>query len=82
MLFRSTLIDFKSTYSVSEMTCGVQLEAYVRALMTMGVEAKAKKILHLQKTGRFKYIDFKMNDIERWRVFTALKTVHDYIKAA
>ena len=48
----------------------------------MGVEAKAKKILHLQKTGRFKYIDFKMNDIERWRVFTALKTVHDYIKAA
>lgn len=77
-----TLIDFKSTYSVSEMTCGVQLEAYVRALMTMGVEAKAKKILHLQKTGRFKYIDFKMNDIERWRVFTALKTVHDYIKAA
>ena len=50
--------------------------------MTMGVEAKAKKILHLQKTGRFKYIDFKMNDTERWRVFTALKTVHDYIKAA
>lgn len=77
-----TLIDCKSTYSVSEMTCGVQLEAYTRALMTMGVEVQAKKILHLQKTGRFKYIDFKVNDTERWRVFTALKTVHDYIKAA
>lgn len=77
-----TLIDYKSTYTVSEMTCGVQLEAYDRALLTMGVEVKAKKILHLQKIGRFKYIDFKKNDLERWRVFTALKTVHDYIKAA
>lgn len=77
-----TLIDFKSTYSVSEMTCGVQLEAYARALLTMGIEVRAKKILHLQKTGRFKYIGFKMNDTERWRVFTALKTVHDYIRAA
>lgn len=77
-----TLVDYKSTYKVSEMTCGVQLEAYARALISMGVEPKAKKILHLQKDGRFKYIDFRPNDLERWRVFTALKTVHDYIKAA
>lgn len=77
-----TLIDYKSTYSVSEMTCGVQLEAYTRALNTMGIEIGAKKILHLQKDGRFKYIGFDMNDLERWRVFTACKTVHDYIKAA
>lgn len=77
-----TLIDFKSTYTVSEMTCGVQLEAYARAAISMGVEPKAKKILHLQRDGKFKYIDFKLNDLERWRVFTALKTVHDYIEAA
>lgn len=77
-----TVVDYKSTYTVSEMTCGVQLEAYARALTSMGVEPEAKKILHLQKNGRFKYIDFKPNDLERWRVFTALKTVHDYIKAA
>lgn len=77
-----TLIDFKSTYTVSEMTCGVQLEAYARASISMGIEPKAKKILHLQRDGKFKYIDFKPNDLERWRVFTALKTVHDYIEAA
>lgn len=76
-----TLIDYKSTYSVSEMTCGVQLEAYARALASMGVEVKAKKILLLQKTGRFKYIDFKPNDLKRWKVFNALKTVYDYTKA-
>lgn len=76
------VVDFKSTYTVSEMTCGVQLEAYARALQSMGVAVEAKRILHLQKEGRFKYIPFKKNDLERWRVFTALKTVHDYIKAA
>lgn len=74
-----TLIDFKSTYTVSDMTCGVQLEAYAQALASHGIKVKRKGILHLIKDGSWKLIDYPANDALRWRVFGALKTVYDYI---
>lgn len=77
-----TLIDFKSTYTVSDMTCGVQLEAYSQALKSMGVVVQRKKILHLKRDGRFDLRDYPENDPARWRVFGALKTVYDYAKAS
>ena len=72
------LYDFKSTYSVSEMTCGVQLEAYAQALASHGIRVKRKRILHLKKNSEWKEYDFPSNDAARWRVFGACKTVYDY----
>lgn len=77
-----TLVDFKSTYVVSDMTCGVQLEAYSKALETMGVKIQKKNILHLKRDGRFEFREYPVDDSRRWRVFGALKTVYDYIESS
>ena len=74
-----SLIDFKSTSTISDMTCGVQLEAYAKALENIGVKVERKRILHLKKNGEFEYREYPINDLLRWRVFGALKTVYDYI---
>lgn len=74
-----TLIDFKTTYVVSDMTCGVQLEGYAQALASHGIKVDRKMILHLAKDGKRKEIDYPVNDTNRWRVFGSLKTVYDYI---
>lgn len=75
-----TLVDFKSTYAVSDMTCGVQLEGYNQALRSMGVNVDKKKILHLKKNGKHKEKNYPLNDADRWRVFGSLKIVYDYIE--
>ena len=75
------LYDFKTTYTVSQMTCGVQLEAYAQALESIGVKVARKRILHLQKTGAWKEYDFPAGDAARWRVFGACKTLYDYVHA-
>lgn len=77
-----TLVDYKSTYVISDMTCGVQLEAYARALADMGIMVQRKKILHLKKDGTYSFRDYPANDVNRWRVFGALKTVYDYIESS
>lgn len=76
------LIDYKTTYTVSEMTCGVQLEAYAQALASHGIKVARKRILHLKRDGSHKFIEFPANDAVRWRVFGACKTVYDYVHAA
>lgn len=45
------LIDFKTTYTLLEMACGVQLEAYSQALISHGIAPQRKHILHLKRTG-------------------------------
>ena len=76
-----TLIDFKTTYTVSDMSCGVQLEAYAKALESHGINVDQKMILHLKRDGKFKPISYPANDSQRWRVFGSLKVVYDYIKS-
>lgn len=73
------LIDYKTTYAVSDMLCGVQLEAYSQILLSHGIKVDRKKILHLKKDGTFKVIEYPVADAERWRVFGSLKCVYDYI---
>lgn len=77
-----TLVDYKSTYVISDMTCGVQLEAYAQALADMGIRIQRKRILHLKKDGIYSIRDYPANDVNRWRVFGALKTVYDYIESS
>ncbi len=77
-----TLIDFKTSYSVSDMLCGVQLEAYNRAFKShsLDFEVKQKTIVHLKKDGSYEDHSFKVNDLECWKVFTALVTIGNYKK--
>ena len=74
-----TLIDFKTTSTVVESSCGVQLEAYAQMLAAHGVEIQRKAIVQLKPTGQYKFVPFPANDPQRWRVFGALKTVYDYL---
>lgn len=76
-----TLIDYKTTYTISDMSCGVQLEAYAQALGSMGVKVQKKAILHLKKDGCYEFREYPARDAIRWRVFGALKTVYNYIES-
>lgn len=76
-----TLVDFKSTYALSDMTCGVQLEGYSQALASHDIRVEQKKILHLKKDGKHDERSYPANDAARWRVFGSLKCVYDYIQS-
>ena len=76
-----TLVDYKTTYTISDMTCGVQLEAYAQALENMGDKVQKKGILHLKKDGTYEFRGYPIKDVDRWRVFGALKMVYDYIES-
>ena len=71
------LIDFKTTYSLLEMTCGVQLEAYSQALISHGITPQRKHILHLKKDGKWSFREFPAKDPARCRVVGALKCLYD-----
>lgn len=73
-----TLVDYKSTYTLSDMLCAVQIEAYSKALESMGVKVDKKCVLHLKRDGSFGYKYYESRDAKYWRVFSALKTVFDY----
>ncbi|MCX4355793.1 MAG: hypothetical protein OSJ43_06140 [Oscillospiraceae bacterium] len=79
---KMTLVDFKTSHSVSDMLCGVQLEAYSRAFKShsLDFDIKQKAIVHLKKDGSYGLHLFKLNDPECWKVFTALITIDNYKK--
>ena len=76
---RLILIYYKSTAEIYEMTCRVQLEAYLQALASHGIMPEEKWILHLKRDGSYNIGSFPIRDAEAWRVFGALKNVHDYL---
>lgn len=75
------LIDFKTTYKLIDKNCRVQLEAYIQALRSHGIEVEKKYILHLCKDGKWDFIEYPVKDAEALRVFMSLKTVYDYLKS-
>lgn len=75
-----TLIDFKCTAEITDMTCGVQLEAYKQALKSHNIDVESKQIIQLTKQGEFNVHEYPLEDIERWEVFSSLKFVYDYIQ--
>lgn len=76
-----TLVDFKTTYRLIEKNCGIQLEAYAQALASHGIKVEEKRILHIQKDGKWEDPQFPSKDPNRWRVFGSLKNVYDYIQS-
>lgn len=75
-----TLIDFKTTSRLVTKNCRVQLEAYSQALRVHGIDIQKKRILHLEKDGKWSEPEFQVKDIEAWKVFGALKCVYDYLQ--
>lgn len=76
-----TLADYKTTSTLSDMTCRVQLEAYSQALASHGVMIEAKKIIQLRKDGTYRVREYEAKDPDAWKVFGACKVIYDYIKA-
>ncbi len=74
-----TLIDYKTTVAENSKTFGVQLEAYAKCLEGQGINIGRKMILHLAKNGKWKEVEYPVNDAEKWAVFSSLKVVYDYI---
>jgi len=73
------LVDYKTTYSVQEQLCGVQLEAYAYALSAHGVSVDRKEILQLKKTGKYKEYPYPVKDTRSLSVFRACKEIHDFL---
>ena len=77
-----TLVDYKTTSKLIEMNCGVQLEAYAKALASHGIEIQEKRAVQLKRDRKFVEMKFPASDARRWTVFGALKTVYDYIESS
>lgn len=75
-----TLVDFKTTTTIIDMTCSVQLEAYAQALKSHGIAVEGKRILQLKKDGGYAERLYPASDAARWKVFGCLKTVYEYIQ--
>ncbi len=76
-----TLIDFKTSASTCPMLYPVQLEAYAKALVSIyGNKANIcrKAIVHLKSDGNYEVLEYAPCDMEAWRVFTALLSIHNY----
>ena len=75
-----SLVDYKTTATVSDMTCSIQLEAYLQALKSQGIEISRKIILHLKNNGEYDVREYPAKDIESLQVFGALYTLYNYMK--
>lgn len=73
------LTDFKATAAFNRTLCGVQLEAYYRALESFGIHIDEASILHLSKDGTFKEIPYYLNGTTQWSAFGACLTIHNYL---
>lgn len=78
---KRNVVDYKTTYTLSEMMLRVQLEGYGQALASHGFVVEEKRGLQLKKDGTWKEEIFKANDSIAWRTFGALKTVYDYTQS-
>lgn len=76
-----TLIDFKCTSELSDMSCRVQLEAYAQAVKSFDLPVERKNILHLKDNGSYEYRPYEAIDPTAWRVFGGLKCLYDYLRS-
>lgn len=75
-----TLVDFKTTATISKMLTRVQLEAYKKAWESHGVMFERKLIVQATKDGTFNEVSYPISDLESWKVFTELVDVDNFIK--
>lgn len=75
-----TLIDFKTTATINDLTCAPQLEAYAHMLEEYGIVVESKIILQVRKDGSYKVREYPIDDVIAWRAFESLRYVYDYIR--
>ena len=71
-------MDYKTSASVNDMLCGVQLEGYDRAFESHGVKIDRRKILHLMRDGSYSVTTFPKTP-EYYSVLSALLTIRNYM---
>lgn len=76
------LVDYKTSYSLATKNYRLQMEAYVQALATQGIDIKGKLILHLKKDGSYETVKYPVKDAEAWVVFGSCKKIYDYCNAS
>ena len=67
-----TLIDFKSSVTVSDRLTAVQLAAYANALLSHKIKVTKAKIVQLRSDGEYKVYDHDPYDNAAWAVFGSL----------
>ena len=75
-----TLIDFKSSVTVSDRLTAVQLTAYANALLSHKIKVAKAKIVQLRSDGEYKVYDHDPYDNAAWAVFGSLISIYNYIK--
>jgi len=77
-----TMVDFKTTSSIIPMLVGVQLEAYVRAEESHGMNYKNKVALQLKSDGTYRRYTGKdlPPKTECWKVFGSLLNIAGFIQ--
>lgn len=77
---RLAIVDFKTTSVMYEHLVKVQLEAYSRALIELGIPVELAGAVQMRPDGTYNFTHIKVGNSEIWGVFTALLTVHQYIQ--
>lgn len=75
-----TLVDFKTTATISQMLTRVQLEAYKKAFESQGIRFEQKLIIQSRKDGSYHCEAHPIDDTESWKVFTELLDIHRFIQ--
>lgn len=73
-----TLVDYKTTATVNDMLCMVQLEGYSRAWESQGFKIDDREILHLQNIGDYSEHHYPKS-VECWQVLSACETLRNYM---
>ena len=77
---KTVMVDVKTTSQLLEMLARVQLEGYVQAFASHGVQFDEKAILHLRRDGTYKMEKYRLKDTEAWTTLAALLTISNYVQ--
>ncbi|MCL1999309.1 MAG: PD-(D/E)XK nuclease family protein [Turicibacter sp.] len=75
-----TIVDFKTSATIVDMLTKVQLHAYTSAYLSHDYPIKSRAVVHLKKDGTYKMTAYDNTDLDEVETFSALLTIHNYIK--
>lgn len=73
---RKTLLDIKTTYQVQKPLCAASLNLYRKILEARGKQVDRMVILHLQKDGRYRILDFEADNDLPWALLVLHNTLN------
>lgn len=75
------LVDFKTTATIKDLLCSLQLEGYAQALSSHGIKVDRRLILQLKKDGTFKEHEY-LPSREDCEMFNAFRIVNKALNKA